>query len=87
MSKAPPSKRLRSATVALRELQAYRAAERYRAQDVAMVRWPDRAVESGVFAKLERRPTCRDSRPQDPFLARTLDAVCRGLAHAGVLSW
>lgn len=83
----PPSKRQRSSTVALRELQAYRAQRSGAFHELALVRWPERAIEAGVFAKLDRRPTCRDSRPQDPFMARVFDRICQGLARAGVLSW
>jgi hypothetical protein len=81
------SKHQRSSTVALRELQAYRRAQRLPAFELSLVRWPERALAAGVAAKLERRPTYRDSRPGDSLAARILDRICQGLANAGVVSW
>lgn len=76
-----------SAAKALRELQAYRRAQRIPAHELALVRWPDRAVTAGVAAKLTRRPAYRDSRPGDTWLARIFDRIVGRIAHAGMLIW
>jgi hypothetical protein len=80
------SKNTHPATRALQELKAWRRSQREPARVLAADRWPARAVEAGVAAKLARRPTW-DSQPRDRWWAALLDRVCAMLGRGGVLSW
>jgi len=76
----------RAAKEAAKELQAARAEQA--APFIALVghRWPERAIDAGVEARLRRRWIYRLTSAAMLHASQRLDSICRGLLGAGSVS-